>query len=64
MFRPFNKLSPHMGGLGLGLSIVQRSVIANNRTLSVRNSPGIGCLFTISLPRHEWQPPPSATPSP
>ncbi len=35
-----------------GLSICQRSVQANNGTLSVRDVPGSGCIFTIALPRH------------
>jgi signal transduction histidine kinase len=36
----------------LGLSIARRSVEANNGVLSVRNLPGLGCVFTIDLPRH------------
>ncbi len=38
-------------GLGLGLSIARRGVEANNGTLGVRDIPGIGCVFTVSLPR-------------
>ncbi len=52
MFHPFTQGSEHKGGLGLGLTIAQRSIIANEGTLSVRDLPGSGCLFTIDLPRH------------
>jgi signal transduction histidine kinase len=50
MFRPFVQ-GDESKGLGLGLSIAQRSVEANEGTLSVRNVPGTGCVFTINLPR-------------
>jgi signal transduction histidine kinase len=48
----------------LGLSISRRSVEANHGTLSVRDVPGTGCVFTIDLPRHldpEPRPDASAT---
>ncbi|MGZ5147776.1 MAG: ATP-binding protein, partial [Burkholderiales bacterium] len=38
-------------GLGLGLSISNRSVEASGGKLRVRNLPGRGCIFTIDLPR-------------
>ena len=41
-------------GLGLGLFIARRSVEADAGTLSVRDVPGTGCVFTISLPRYPW----------
>lgn len=52
MFLPFTQSSEDKSGLGLGLSIARRSVEANEGVLSVRNVPGIGCVFTIDLPRH------------
>ncbi|MEO8365136.1 MAG: HAMP domain-containing sensor histidine kinase [Pseudoxanthomonas sp.] len=52
MFRPFTQAGEDRSGLGLGLSISRRSVEANNGILSVRNLPGMGCVFTIDLPRH------------
>ena len=52
MFQPFTQGSEHKGGLGLGLSIARRGVAANEGTLSVRDLPGSGCVFTIDLPRH------------
>ncbi|MDB5729025.1 MAG: histidine kinase, gyrase and HSP90-like ATPase family protein [Noviherbaspirillum sp.] len=52
MFMPFVQGGSERGGLGLGLAIAQRSVEANGGTLSVRDMPGSGCVFTIDLPRH------------
>ncbi len=52
MFMPFTQSGQNKTGLGLGLSISQRSVEANQGTLSVRDVPGSGCVFTIDLPRH------------
>ena len=52
MFQPFTQGGANRSGLGLGLSISRRSVEANNGTLSVRDVPAAGCVFTIDLPRH------------
>ena len=52
MFAPFSQRSDDKTGLGLGLSIARQSVEADGGTLSVKNVPGAGCVFTISLPRH------------
>ena len=52
MFQPFIQGGADRSGLGLGLSIAQRSVVANDGTLGVRDVPGTGCVFTIELPRH------------
>lgn len=51
LFQPFRQRSGDRTGLGLGLSISRRSVEANGGVLSVRNLPGMGCIFTIDLPR-------------
>jgi signal transduction histidine kinase len=51
MFRPFSQHGDDRSGLGLGLSIARRSVEADLGTLGVRDIPGVGCVFTISLPR-------------
>jgi signal transduction histidine kinase len=50
LFQPFEQMSSNRSGLGLGLSISRRAVRENNGTLEVRNIPGKGCVFTISLP--------------
>ena len=51
IFQPFEQRGAARTGLGLGLSISRRGVEANGGTLSVRNLPGAGCVFTIDLPR-------------
>ncbi|MEP6885261.1 MAG: HAMP domain-containing sensor histidine kinase [Gammaproteobacteria bacterium] len=51
MFLPFTQGSTDKTGLGLGLSIARGIIEAHNGILSVRDVPGIGCVFTIDLPR-------------
>ena len=55
LFAPFTQGGVDKRGLGLGLSIVRRSVEANQGILRVRDRPGVGCVFTIDLPRHAIQ---------
>lgn len=50
MFSPFSQRGADKTGLGLGLTIARQSIVANDGTLSVQSSPGIGCCFTISFP--------------
>lgn len=52
MFVPFKPNEDSRGGLGLGLSIARQSIEADHGMLTVRDVPGSGCIFTISLPRH------------
>ena len=49
MFGAFKQHDADRGGLGL--SIARRAVEASGGTLSLRDMPGIGCVFTIDLPR-------------
>jgi signal transduction histidine kinase len=51
MFSPFTQRGEDKSGLGLGLSIARQSVVADDGELGVENFPGIGCCFTIKLPR-------------
>jgi signal transduction histidine kinase len=51
MFLPFAQTGTNLTGLGLGLTLSRRAVEANDGTLSARDIPGSGCVFTISLPR-------------
>ncbi len=51
MFMPFIQGSEDKSGLGLGLSIARQNVEADGGSLSVRDVPRIGCVFTMSLPR-------------
>jgi signal transduction histidine kinase len=50
MFMPFSQRSDDRSGLGLGLAIARHNVEADFGTLSVRDIPGRGCVFAISLP--------------
>jgi signal transduction histidine kinase len=52
MFLPFAQGSIDRSGLGLGLSIAKSSAEANHGTLTVRDMPDRGCVFTLNLPRH------------
>ena len=52
LFLPFTQNGRDKSGLGLGLSICQRAVQANHGTLSARDLPGLGSVFSISLPKH------------
>ncbi|MEP7208141.1 MAG: HAMP domain-containing sensor histidine kinase [Casimicrobiaceae bacterium] len=52
LFLPFFRSGQDKSGLGLGLSICRRTVEANDGVLSVVDRPGVGCVFTIDLPRH------------
>ena len=51
LFSPFTQRSGDRSGLGLGLSAARQSIEADGGTLVVRDTPGTGCTFTISLPR-------------
>jgi signal transduction histidine kinase len=53
LFTPFSHRASDKAGLGLGLSIARHNVELDGGTLSVRDLPGSGCVFTISLPRRE-----------
>jgi len=55
MFSPFTQRGDDKTGLGLGLSIARQSIVADEGLLSVVNMPGIGCTFTISMPRRILQ---------
>lgn len=52
MFLPFSQSGTDRTGIGLGLTIARQSVLASGGSLTVRNVPAVGCVFTISLPRH------------
>jgi signal transduction histidine kinase len=51
LFSPFSQRGANRTGLGLGLSVARASVEADDGTLAVRDMPGTGCVFTITLPR-------------
>jgi signal transduction histidine kinase len=51
LLRPFVRKGDNRSGLGLGLSICQKSVKALGGALTIRDRPGRGCIFAIDLPR-------------
>jgi signal transduction histidine kinase len=51
LFRPFEQQGRDRTGLGLGLSISRKSVEAEGGEIYVRDVAGVGCVFTIDLPR-------------
>jgi signal transduction histidine kinase len=50
MFAPFVQLGFDRTGLGLGLTIARHNVESMGGTLTVRNLPEVGCVFTIGFP--------------
>ncbi|MGZ3670452.1 MAG: PAS domain S-box protein [Bdellovibrionota bacterium] len=52
IFDRFVRLAPveNYGGLGLGLFIVKRIVLAHGGSISVESEPGKGAKFTVALP--------------
>ena len=51
LFTPYEQRSEDRSGVGLGLSICERGARANGGEIHARNNPGIGCVFTVDLPR-------------
>jgi signal transduction histidine kinase len=51
---PFQSFGERRGtdrtGLGLGLSIARKAVLAHGGDISIRNIPGHGCIFSIAVP--------------
>jgi signal transduction histidine kinase/CheY-like chemotaxis protein len=45
-----DSISEHFGGLGLGLSIARENVALLGGELGVESSPGVGSVFTFSIP--------------
>jgi signal transduction histidine kinase len=50
LFRPFQQHGADRSGVGLGLPLSRASIQSFGGTLSVRDVPGRGCVFTIDLP--------------
>jgi len=51
IFRPFQQRGANRSGVGLGLSLSRKGIESFGGSLSVRNIPARGCVFTIDLPR-------------
>ncbi len=50
LFEPFVQRASKRRGVGLGLTITRNAIEAHGGTLTVRDLPGKGCIFTILLP--------------
>jgi signal transduction histidine kinase len=51
LFAPFVQKGNDRRGLGLGLSVTREAIEAHGGHLSVKNLPGKGCIFTVSVRR-------------
>jgi signal transduction histidine kinase len=51
LFHPFEQMAADRTGLGLGLDISRRGARVNDGTIRVHNHAGVGCTFTVDLPR-------------
>lgn len=51
LFQPFSQKGSDKSGIGLGLTISRRAISLNEGTLSARDLPGKGCVFSIQLPQ-------------
>lgn len=50
LFAPLVRRGADKTGFGLGLAIAQQAAVAHGGSLSVRDVPGTGCVFTLDLP--------------
>ncbi len=50
LFKPFEQQNENRKGLGLGLTIAQNAIRLNKGAIDVRNLPGKGCVFKITVP--------------
>ena len=51
LFHPFEQRNANRTGLGLGLAFSRWATEANDGRISARTLPGVGCVFTVDLPR-------------
>jgi hypothetical protein len=51
IFRPFEQRGADRSGIGLGLAFCRWAIEANHGRIYARDRPGVGCVFTIELPR-------------
>ena len=57
VFDPFFTTKPAGAGVGLGLSLCQRIILANVGTIRIDSEIGKGTAVTICLPTYEWRRP-------
>jgi signal transduction histidine kinase len=51
LFRPFEQRSENRTGVGLGLACSRWGAETNGGRIYARTLPGVGCVFTVDLPR-------------
>ncbi len=51
IFMAYTQENEDKSGMGLGLSIAKRAIEHCQGTIQVKNNAGIGCLFTIDIPK-------------
>jgi signal transduction histidine kinase len=51
LFSPYSQRGDDRAGIGMGLAICLRAAKANGGDMHVRDIPGLGCVFTLELPR-------------
>ena len=51
LFHPFQQRGANRSGLGLGLAFSRWGAEANQGRINARSLPGVGCVFTVDLPR-------------
>lgn len=51
LFHPFEQRGANRTGLGLGLAFSRWATEANDGRITARSLPGVGCVFTVDLPR-------------
>ena len=51
LFLPYKQGNADRSGMGLGLAISRKGAIALGGTLTVRDLPGVGCVFTVTFRR-------------
>ena len=50
IFEAFRQAGEDRSGFGLGLAIARQGIEAHAGALAVRNLPGQGCIFAVTLP--------------
>jgi signal transduction histidine kinase len=50
IFQAFRQSSEDRSGFGLGLAIARQAIEAHGGSVQVRNLPGKGCVFQVSMP--------------
>jgi signal transduction histidine kinase len=59
LFRPFEQRSADRTGMGLGLAFCRWATEASRGRIHARSLPGVGCVFTVDLPRVHLAAPPT-----